>query len=88
MFNFGDAVKAIKEGKKAARKGWNGKGMFIYYVPAGRYVPCTDIAKSIVDNQGLVVYAPYIALNTGKGYVIPWTVSQEDALSEDWEIVE
>ena len=88
MFNFGDAVKAIKEGKKAARKGWNGKGMFIYYVPAGRYVPCTDIAKSLVDSQGLVVYAPYIALNTGKGYVIPWTVSQEDALSEDWEIVE
>lgn len=28
--NFGDAIKALKEGKKVARKGWNGKGMFLF----------------------------------------------------------
>ena len=88
MFDFGEAIKAIKNGKKVARKGWNGKGMFIYFVPVGKYAPCTEVAKTLINEEGLVVYASYIALNTGKGYVIPWTVSQEDALSEDWEIVE
>lgn len=28
--NFGQAIEAIKAGKRAARDGWNGKGMFIY----------------------------------------------------------
>src|SRR4051812_3204768 len=27
--NFGLALEALKQGKKAARSGWNGKGMFI-----------------------------------------------------------
>ena len=29
---FGDAVTALKQGKKVARGGWNGKGMYIRYV--------------------------------------------------------
>ena len=27
--DFGDAIKAVKEGKKIARKGWNGKEQYI-----------------------------------------------------------
>ena len=34
---FGLAVEAMKLGKKLARAGWNGKGMFVYYVPANAY---------------------------------------------------
>lgn len=30
MMNFGQAIEALKNGKKVARTGWNGKGMFIY----------------------------------------------------------
>ena len=29
--NFGQAIEKLKEGKKVARKGWNGKGMWIKY---------------------------------------------------------
>lgn len=32
--NFGKAIEALKEGKRAARDGWNGKGMFIFMRPA------------------------------------------------------
>jgi len=32
--NFGQAIEALKEGKRVARKGWNGKGMFIFERPA------------------------------------------------------
>lgn len=26
---FGEAIEALKNGKKVARSGWNGKGMFL-----------------------------------------------------------
>ena len=32
--NFGKAIEALKEGKRVARQGWNGKGMFIFERPA------------------------------------------------------
>ncbi|GMO69660.1 MAG: hypothetical protein Nk1A_8870 [Endomicrobiia bacterium] len=31
---FGHAIEALKQGKRVARKGWNGKGMFIFMRPA------------------------------------------------------
>ena len=77
--DFGTAIDAMKDKRKVARKGWNGKGMFLYYVPAGAYAPCTDIAKSIVNKDGLVEYG---------AYVVPWLASQTDMLAEDWMIVE
>lgn len=30
---YGEALEALKEGKLAARAGWNGKGMFIFMRP-------------------------------------------------------
>ena len=35
--NFGQALEQLKQGIKVAREGWNGKGMFLYYVPANKY---------------------------------------------------
>lgn len=31
---FGQALEAVKQGKLIARKGWNGKGMFVFQRPA------------------------------------------------------
>lgn len=31
--NFGKAIEALKQGKRVQRKGWNGKGMFIFQRP-------------------------------------------------------
>lgn len=86
--DFGTAIDAMKDKRKVARKGWNGKGMFLYYVPAGAYAPCTDIAKSIVNEDGLVEYGAYIAMKTAQGNVVPWLANQTDMLAEDWMIVE
>ena len=30
---FGEALEAVKEGKCISRKGWNGKGMFVFMRP-------------------------------------------------------
>ena len=31
--NFGEALVAVKAGKKIRREGWNGKGMWVAYTP-------------------------------------------------------
>lgn len=85
--DFGGAIKALKEGCKVARAGWNGKGMFLYYVPAGEYPARTEVAKLEWGENALVPYQPYIAMKTVQGTVVPWLASQTDMLAEDWEIV-
>ncbi len=30
LVNFGEAVEALKEGKRVSRAGWNGKGLFVF----------------------------------------------------------
>lgn len=34
LVSFGAALEALKQGKRVARNGWNGKGMFIFMRPA------------------------------------------------------
>ena len=87
MFDFGAAIKALKEGKRVARKGWNGKGMFLYYVSEGRYPVKMPAAKCIAAPDGMVDYGAYIAMKTAQGNVVPWLASQTDVLSEDWVTV-
>lgn len=85
--NFGEAIEALKSGKKVCRKGWNGKGMFLYLVSAGSYPVKMDAAKSIADENGNVSYGPYVALKAANGIVYPWNASQADMLSNDWEVI-
>lgn len=80
--DFGQAITALKSGEAVSRKGWNGKGMFLYYVPPGSYPARTEIAKNIGD---FVDYGAYIAMKTAQGDVVPWLASQTDMLAEDWE---
>ena len=84
--NFGQALEDLKIGAKVARMGWNGKGMFIYYVPANSYPATTEVAKDFW--KGLdVPYGAYIAMKTAEENVVPWLASQTDMLAEDWVII-
>ena len=85
--SFGLAIEAAKKGKKIARAGWNGKGMFLYHVPAAAYPPSTDVAKEAFRGED-VPYGAYIAIKTAQGNVVPWLASQSDMLADDWCIVE
>ncbi|WP_310604874.1 DUF2829 domain-containing protein [Anaerosporobacter sp.] len=85
---FGIAIELLKKGVKVARDGWNGKGMFVYYVSANKYKSCTDAGDSISDSDGMVEYEPYLAIKNVKGTVSTWVPSINDVLSEDWVIVE
>ena len=86
--NFGDAIKELKLGKRLQRTGWNGKGLFIYFVPAASYPVQTGAAKAIFGGAALVPYRPYLALKTAQGDVATWAPSCSDALAEDWAVVD
>lgn len=83
--DFGKALEALKRGEKLARKGWNGKGLFVYYVPASTFKTLTDVAKK--EFGEFVNYNPYFAIKNVNGTVSTWVPSVNDCLAEDWEII-
>lgn len=90
---FGFAIEALKKGLKVARKGWNGKGMYLWFKPAVTIKSdwCKDLMlKEIVDTNGGEVEAlGAICMKTADNKILTgWLASQTDILSEDWIIVE
>lgn len=87
-FDFGSAVYLLKIGKKVARAGWNGKDMFLYYVPAASYPMQRNSLKTMVGifPDDMVPYGAYIAMKTAQDNVVPWLASQTDVLAEDWQL--
>jgi hypothetical protein len=88
MLDFGEAIRALRSGNgtTVSRIGWNGKDMFLYYVPEGQYPARTKAARDAFGEDGLVPYRPYIAMKTAQGDVVPWVASQSDILADDWII--
>lgn len=74
--DFGQAVQALKDGKRVAREGWNGKGMYLYlerfpHLP-GHTTP----------------FEPCVVMFTAdKKYQPGWLSSQADMLAEDWTVI-
>ena len=94
---FGDAIEALKNGKKVARKGWNGKGMFLWLKPGTEIKSewCQDPELLLIAerNGGTITGLPTICMfthdSTGRKAVLTgWLASQSDMLLEDWFIVE
>lgn len=85
--DFGKALAAIKQGKRVARDGWNGKGMFLFLVPGSQFKVNREPLMSIMGEGAVVEYHAHIDMKTAQGYVVPWLASQADLLSDDWEIV-
>ena len=78
--DFGGAISALKNGYRLARRGWNGKGIFIML-----QVPD--------DHSKMTLPYIYIEYPTGHpayplGCRVPWQASQTDILANDWEVVE
>ena len=87
FLTFGQAIESAKQGKKVARKGWNGQGMFAYIVPANSYTAQTGVAKEYWGDKP-VPYRAYWALKTAQEDVATWSPSGSDSLAEDWLIVD
>lgn len=91
--NFGQAIEALKEGKKVTRKGWNGKKVFLWLKPSAvvKAQWCKDpILKDIADQNGGEVDAlGTICMKTADNKILTgWLASQTDMLSEDWKVID
>lgn len=86
--NFGDALHMLKLGKKVARAGWNGKGMFLFLVPGSTFKVSRPPLLGIYPEGTEISYCPHIDMKTADGKVVPWLCSQTDALAEDWQVIE
>ena len=93
--SFGLAIEALKAGKKVARAGWNGKGMWLSLSCDGtREVAAENFwsphnAEHARLNGGKATVLPSITMKTASGEILMgWLASQSDMLAEDWSIVE
>lgn len=89
--DFSDALRAVKDGKRISRIGWNGKGMFVVYqkgYPEG--IPCNkQTAEAWGLNEGdLFICNPYLQIKNADGSHAMWVPSIGDILGDDWVIVE
>ena len=75
-------------GKKVARRGWNGEGMFLFYVKGSKFNVNRPPLNDIYPEGTLINYHGHVDMKTAQGYVVPWMCSQVDMLSSDWILVE
>ena len=76
---FGLALEALKKGCKVARRGWNGKGQWLFMIPKSHWE--TTRGLELLDGR------PWIGIKTVDECFMPWVASQSDMLVTDWEIV-
>lgn len=82
---FGDAIHMLKLGKKVARAGWNGRGLWL---------------ELQTPDENSKMTLPYIYMNypatpasdtAPANHInarVPWLASQTDMLAEDWAVIE
>lgn len=78
---FGDAVYFLKKERKVARKGWNGKGMWLELVPSNAWA-------RLFGNTTDYKNCDFIAMKTADNKYVPWLASQTDVLADDWMVIE
>lgn len=83
--NFGKAIEAIKEGKKVAREGWNGKSQYIELATCISYV---NAKGEVINCEHNAIGNKAIAFVGTSGVQMGWLASQADMLAEDWMVVE
>lgn len=95
--NFGEAIEALKQDKKVARSGWNGKNMWLF-MNRGRFdadkVDSTlidGVSTGLFDPSGTdtTMVLPHLCMVAASGSLVTgWLASQTDILAEDWQTIE
>jgi hypothetical protein len=70
--NFGQALEALKEGKRVCRSGWNGKGMYL------------ELQRPDAHSK---MGHPYPYMKGVDDKLFPWNPNALDLMAEDWQIL-
>jgi hypothetical protein len=98
---FGQAIEAVKQGKRISRQGWNGKGMFVFMqvpseiakdiVPKMQSLPQSvkdEFQRRFENSSGSIYYSNQLALVNPSNLINGWAPSVSDALAEDWVVLD
>lgn len=80
--SFGYALEKLKEGKRVARSGWNGKNMWLFLIEPESYEFYHSTFFGVQPKR-----LPWIGMKTANNEFVPWLASQTDLLEEDWMIL-
>jgi hypothetical protein len=85
---FGEALEEAKQGRKRARDGWNGKGMFVYLQSDSivtRRQCQNEHLREAAGDEGWIRIRPHLDMLTAQGDIqVGWLASQSDMLGNDW----
>ena len=104
LVSFGQAIKALKEGKRVQRQGWNGKGLFIFeqvpsVVPSEIVPKMTSLPQAVKDefvrrfetnesDRQGIKYQNQLAMVYPDNNIYGWVASPSDVLENDWIIMD
>lgn len=77
--DFGQVIEVLKQGGRVARKGWNGKGIFLGLQKSLPEVSNMTHDYIYIDTTGLQTDNPDAPKDR-----VPWLASQTDMLADDW----
>ena len=86
--NFGQALENIKDGKRVAREGWNGRGMFVFLVPGSVFKVNRPPLLGIYPEGTEINYRPHIDIKNVDGSIATWVPSITDLMADDWVLAE
>lgn len=96
--DFGNAIRAMKDGRRVTRAGWNGKGMWVAMTPGSTFnAACAKPGHAAFhraaeighDHSQNIVLTPHIDMRAADGsMVVGWLASQSDMLADDWHVLD
>jgi len=102
--NFGQAIEALKEGKRVQRTGWNGDGLFIFMqipseIPRQIVPNMQSLPQSVKDeferrfndeNEQIdaIYYSNQVAMVHPSNGITSWSPSITDCFEEDWIVLD
>ena len=99
---FGHAIAALKDGKRVAREGWNGKGLFVFMqvpaeIPKDIVPKMQSLPQSVKDEfqrrfdaetHLYIRYSNQMAIVNQNNEIKGWAPSGSDSLATDWCILD
>lgn len=82
--DFGDAIRAAKDGARITRQGWNGREQ---YVELATNISYKNRRGEQVNPLHDAFGNAALAFVGTSGVQIGWLASQADMLAEDWQLV-
>ena len=85
--DFSHAFTLARQGKRIAREGWNGVGMFVFMVPGSQFKVNRPPLLGIYLEGTEINYNPHLDMKHADGTIGTWTPAQKDLFADDWYVI-